>query len=559
MIPSDMKYLLQNFKMNDMKKNLLLLLLLFASVAFAGAQSINNNFFQRVSYAGAFDGINNWLESWTNWDPVNTAYPATTTTRGNGQFTRSGGLHITANETWSGVIKLDGWVYVDAGATLTIEPGTIIRGTSKSVLSVERGGKIMAVGTRTQPIVFTSNQGAGFRANSDWGGLVINGYGINNLAGGTGVAEGGIGSEYGGTNNEDNSGVLAFVRIEFPGYEVATGSEVNGLTLNSVGSGTRIEYIQVSYSGDDGFEWFGGAVNAKYLISYRTEDDDFDTDNGFIGMVQFGLIQRDPAIVDTDTANAFESDNNSAGTDLTPATKAIFSNISAFGASKDLATYTANPQNHKDGATMRIRRASRLSIYNSLFLGWGRGVRLESSFTHNAAASDELAIKNNIIGGVYGKKYGDASVLTEAQIEAWYLDAARKNKMLASDADAKIGNPFSLTAPNFQPQAGSPVFNASYWVTTSSPKISVVKNLALSNYPNPFRGITNIELTLDTREHCTLAVYTLAGTQISVLHHGVLPEGKHTFRFDAGMLPGGIYVARIVAGHLTSSLKMANR
>ncbi|HPT31150.1 MAG TPA: T9SS type A sorting domain-containing protein, partial [Prolixibacteraceae bacterium] len=442
---------------------------------------------------------------------------------------------------------------------LTIEPGTIIGGTNKSVLSVERGAKIMATGTRTQPIVFTSNQGAGFRANSDWGGIVINGNGINNLPGGSGVAEGGIGSEYGGSNNEDNSGVLTFVRIEFPGYEVATGSEVNGLTLNSVGNGTRIEYVQVSYSGDDGYEWFGGAVNARYLVSYRTEDDDFDTDNGFIGMVQFGLIQRDPAIVDTDTANAFESDNNSAGTDLAPATKAIFSNISAFGASKDLATWTANPQNHKDGSTMRIRRASQLSIYNSLFLGWGKGVRLESSFTHNAAVSDELSIKNNIIGGVYGKKYGDASVLTEAQIEAWYLDAARKNKMLASDADAKIGNPFSLTTPNFQPQTGSPVFNASYWVTTSSPKVSLANNLSLRNYPNPFQGTTNIELTLDNRQDCTLGVYTLSGTELSILHLGILPEGKHTFRLDAGNFPKGIYLARVNAGNKTGVLKIINR
>jgi len=354
-----------------MKKILLTITMLIGAFLFQSqAQSINSTFFQKVGYVGAFDGVNDWTEGWTNWDPVNTNYPAPSVTKGNGQFTRSGGLHITTNETWNGVIKLDGWVYVDAGVTLTIEPGTIIRGTNKSVLSVERGAKMMAVGTRTQPIVFTSNQGTGFRSNSDWGGLVLNGYGVNNLPGGSGIAEGGIGSEYGGSNNEDNSGVLNYVRIEFPGYEVATGSEVNGLTLNSVGNGTRIEYVQVSYSGDDGFEWFGGAVNAKYLVSYRTEDDDFDTDNGYCGMVQFGLILRDPAIVDTDTANAFESDNNSSGTELTPLTKAIFSNVSAFGASKDLATFTGNPQNHKDGASMRIRRASRLCIYNSLFLGW---------------------------------------------------------------------------------------------------------------------------------------------------------------------------------------------
>jgi hypothetical protein len=339
---------------------------------------------------------------------------------------------------------------------------------------------------------------------------------------------------------------------------VATGSEVNGLTLNSVGNGTRLEYIQVSYSGDDGFEWFGGAVNAMYLISFCTEDDDFDTDNGFIGMVQFGLIQRDPAIVDTDTANAFESDNNSAGTDLPPATKAIFSNISAFGASKDLATYTANPQNHKDGACMRIRRASRLSIYNSLFLGWGRGVRLESSFTQNAAASDELAIKNNIIGGIYGKKYGDASVLTEAQIEAWYLDVARKNKMLASDADAKISNPFSLTAPNFQPQSGSPVFNDSYWFLTGILKKGLNGNdYSLRNYPNPFTGETTIELSIGKTTRASLTVSNLSGQLVELIFTGELAAGIHSFRFDASDLPKGVYLTRYTSAEVNKSLKIS--
>lgn len=542
-----------------MKRILLAITLLYAVLIQVEAQDINNAFFQKVSYVGAFDGVNDWTEGWTNWDPVNAAYGTPVVTKGNGQFTRTGGVHITTDETWSGLVKLDGWVYVDAGATLTIEPGTVIRATNKSVLSVDRGGKIMAAGTKAQPIVFTSLQGAGFRANSDWGGLVINGNGINNLPGGTGVAEGGIGSEYGGNDNGDNSGVLTYVRIEFPGYEVATGSEVNGLTLNSVGSGTLIDCIQVSYSGDDGFEWFGGAVNVKHIISYRTEDDDFDTDNGYSGMVQFGLILRDPSIVDTDTANAFESDNNSSGTELTPVTKAIFSNISAFGASKDQATWTGNPQNHKDGAAMRIRRASRLSIYNSLFLGWGKGVRLESSFTHNAAVSDELAVKNTILGGIYGKKYGDASVMTEAEVESWFLAAARRNRMLGSDSEAKIADPFNLEAPKFQPQAGSPVFNASCWLSTPAKVVGNGAGAGLRNYPNPFTGATTVEVTTQHVARATLAIYSLSGAMIRVLHSGALSDGNHRFSFDAGHLPGGIYVVRFVTESDSQSLKISLR
>ena len=451
-------------------------------------------------------------------------------------------------------------MYVDAGATLTIEKGTVIRGTNKSVLSIERGGKIMAAGSQSQPIVFTSSQGAGFRAPSDWGGLVVCGKAPNNLAGGVGIAEGGIGSEYGGTDSGDNSGVMTYVRIEFAGFEVATGSEVNGLTLGSVGNATRIENIQVSYSGDDGYEFFGGTVNAKYLVSYRTEDDDFDTDNGFSGMVQFAIILRDPEIVDSDTANGFESDNDKDASVNTPFTKAIFSNVSGFGSAKDLATYNTLPQNHKEGSALRIRKSSRLSVYNSLFLGWGRGVRLESTATHNAASADELALKNNIIGGVYGNKFhSDNAVLTAAQIETWFMDATRKNKVLGTDAEAKITNPFNLTAPNFQPQAGSPVFNASYWFTTSVKPTIVSTETKLVNYPNPFRGSTTIELQLENKSFVSVSVIDIAGRTVSTLQEGKLSEGKHRFLFDGTQLPKGLYFAKVVNGNAQKVVKMISK
>jgi hypothetical protein len=520
--------------------------------------SIENSFFEQVSYVGAFDGINDWTAGWTEWDPVNANYPEPTVTKGNGQFSRSEGLHISSDETWEGVIKLDGWVYVDAGATLTIKPGTIIRGTNKSVLSIEKGGKIMAVGSSASPIVFTSSQGAGFRSNSDWGGLVINGNAVTNLAGGSGTAEGGIGSPYGGTDNDDNSGVLSYVRIEFPGYEVATGSEVNGLTLNSVGRKTTINYVQVSYSGDDGFEWFGGAVNAKHLISYKTEDDDFDTDNGFSGMVQFTVILRDPTIVDTDTANGFESDNDSSGSDASPKTTAIFSNMSGFGAAKDLATYNSLLQNHKEGSTMRIRRNSRISVYNSLYLGWGRGLRFESTGTQNAAVNNEMTVKNTFIGDIFGDKFRtDGTTFTAAQLETWFLEATKRNKVLAAGSDAKITDPFNATKPNFQPMAGSPVFNASYWTTTSVQRIKAADSeINVLNYPNPFNGTTNIELILTDDVPVRIVVYNLSGTLVREIHNGELFKGTHRFRFDAQDLPKGLYLGRVIVDNQMKTLKM---
>ena len=522
--------------------------------------SINHSFFDHVRYVGAFDGVIDWTKNWTNFAPTTTEYPATTLTKGNGQFSRSAGLHIAANETWSGVIKLDGWVYVDAGATLTIEAGTIIRGTEKSALVVERGGKINAVGTEVKPIVFTSNQGAGFRAQSNWAGLVLCGKGINNNAGGEGIAEGGIDSPYGGTDNADNSGELKYVRIEFPGYEVATGKEINGLTLYSVGSQTKINYVQVSYSGDDGFEWFGGAVNAKYLISYKTEDDDFDTDNGFAGMVQFGLISRDPAIVDTDAANAFESDNDAAGSTAEPFTKAIFSNISAFGPSKSATEPATLATNHAGGAAMRLRRNTRLQIYNSAFLGWGLGLRLESDGSQTAANTDILTVQNCILAGIRADKFKeDGTIFDATTLEAWYKSGIRRNHLIATNDEVKITDPFNYAALNFQPTVGSPVLNASYWVPTAVNPIAISNEASLVNYPNPFSGSTNIELQLEKESNVSVFVLDLSGRKVAILHEGRLTEGTHRFAFDGSALPKGIYFAKVTTGTAQKVVKMISK
>lgn len=540
-------------------KKALLSMALFALILSGSAQTIDNSFFEQVSYVGAFDGSNDWTANWTEWHPVDKDYPAATETKGNGQFSHSTGLHITSDETWSGVFKLDGWVYVDAGATLTIEAGTIIRGTEKSGLIIERGGKIMAVGTQNSPIVFTSNQAAGLRANSDWAGLVLCGYGVNNLPGGEGIAEGGIESAYGGNDPHDNSGTLKYVRIEFPGFEIATGSEVNGLTFCSVGDGTTIDYVQVSYSGDDGYEWFGGSVNAKHLISYKTEDDDFDTDNGYSGMVQFGLISRDKDIVDSDTANAFESDNDAAGSTSEPYTHAVFSNISAFGPFATLGI--DGEKNHEDGAAMRLRRSTRLQIYNALSLGWGRGVRMESDNSMNAAKNGLLNVNNTIIAGIENDKYKvDGTVFDAAGLEAWYLTADKRNKMLGTSEEAKITDPFNYTTFNFQPAAGSPVFNASYWsVTPVVDFVSVEKSALVKNYPNPFRGSTNVEIQLSKPAYVTIDVLTISGAVVSQIQHGDLWEGTYRFQFNAMNLPIGIYIGKVRIGNEMQTLKMIAR
>ena len=524
--------------------------------------SIDNSFFDHVSYIGAFDGTNDWTSGWTEWSPVDKVYPAATVTKGNGQFAIATGTHITANETWSGVIKLDGWVYVDAGATLTVEAGTIIRGTEKSALIVQRGGKINAVGTSSNPIVFTTNLPEGLRTTSSWGGVVLCGNATNNIAGGVGTAEGGISSLYGGSDDTDNSGVMQYCRIEFAGYEIATGSEINGLTFCSVGNGTTIDHIQVSYSGDDAYEWFGGTVNCKYLISYKTEDDDFDTDNGFRGMVQFGVALRSNDIVDTDAANAFESDNDAAGSAATPFTHAVFSNISAFGPAISATEPAALQAKHADGSAMRLRRNTRLQIYNAALMGYGKGLRLESDGSQTSANTDLLTVQNTIMAGIRGDNFiqdPNATVMTAATEETWFKAATRHNSVLTANTDVKITDPFNFVAPDFQPMADSPVKNASYWFTTAINPVAISNETNLVSYPNPFSGSTTIEVQLEKDAFTKVIVLNIAGQAVATLQEGDLQEGTHRFVFDASALPKGLYFAKVITGKSQKAIKMISK
>ena len=226
-----------------------------------------------------------------------------------------------------GTYLLKGWVYIADGAELTIEPGTIIKGDkqTKAALIVEPGGKLYAQGTADKPIVFTSEEAKGNRRPGDWGGLIICGNARNNQ--GQMQIEGGPRTKHGGSNDADNSGIISYVRVEFAGYPFERDKEINGVTFGSVGNGTQIDHVQVSYCNDDSYEWFGGTVNAKYLVAYKGWDDEFDTDNGFSGKVQFCLSVRDSRIADTSQSNGFESDNCADGAAIDPYTTATFSNI----------------------------------------------------------------------------------------------------------------------------------------------------------------------------------------------------------------------------------------
>ncbi len=323
--------------------------------------------------------------------------------------------NLEGNVTWTSdkIYKLVGFVRVgqeDVFGTitkkgvLTIQPGTVIIGdrASKGALIVQRGSQIIANGTASAPIVFTSERLPGEREAGDWGGLVICGQAPNNLPNDATnrQLEGGYGAFHGGTDAADNSGSLKYVRLEYAGIPINPNQEVNSLTMGSVGSGTTIDYVQASFGLDDSFEWFGGTVNAKHLIAYKGLDDDFDTDNGFSGYVQFGIGIRGAAIADQSGSNGFECDNDANGSANTPFTSAIFANMSIIGA-KGAVNIAIDPL-FQHGA--QLRRNNKQKIYNTVITGYPYGVYIDSQKGNakaNAAAGD-IDLQNVILAGVEG-------------------------------------------------------------------------------------------------------------------------------------------------------------
>lgn len=412
---------------------------------------------------------------------------------GDNEFVFTGKRTLT-----KGTYHLKGWVYVAAGSELTIEPGTVIKGDkeTKAALIVEPGGKLYARGTASQPIVFTSEAAPGQRKAGDWGGVIICGKAQNNA--GTKKIEGGPRTEFGGNDNADNSGVLSYVRIEFAGYPFQPDQEINGLTLGSVGSGTQIDHVQVSYSNDDSFEWFGGSVNCKYLIAYRGWDDDFDTDNGYSGSVQYGLAVRDPHIADKSQSNGFESDNDADGSTSAPVTSATFSNITFIGPKAEAGNAFLNekgqditggdiyPNNGSElgkfQAAMQIRRGSRLNCINSVAIGWPVGLILdgEKGDTREQADNGGLRLTNlwfadmtatgtdankeyddvriDYVTGADGKRTAVKDNTQQSFSATFFLKAQNHNTVRTlSELNLTGANTYTGLNVNFMPAPGSPL------------------------------------------------------------------------------------------------------
>jgi hypothetical protein len=508
-----------------------------------------------TSYRGAFEPApaSPWTDLWTNWDCQNTLYPSATVTVS---------TDITSNTTWtaSNTYLLQGPIYVKNNATLTIEPGTVILGDKNSTgaaLFITKGAKLMAEGTANEPIVFTSNQPVGQRGAGDWGGIVLLGKANNNNPGAVGNIEGiapSSDTEFGGGNTifeDDNSGVLSFIRIEFGGYVYQPNKEINALTFGSVGSGTTIDHIQVSFCNDDAFEWFGGSVNCKYLVSYRNLDDDFDTDNGYSGKVQFGLVVRDPNISDNpavSSSEGFESDNNSAGDSSTPQTNATFSNITLVGPLR--GNVNANvASGYKRGA--RIRRNSALKIYNSIFMDFLRGVYIDGTACEANVAANTLRFKNNIVAGSLQGRVTEVNSTSTFNAPLWF--GQNENDSIAT-TDNILTNPYDYLNPDYRPTSSSVALSGADFSELGMEQLEELTSI-VSMFPNPASTFTTIQLKTIQATPVKITIYDLKGKEM-LSYNAIVDQQDMVLELNTSDLNSGLYIVSVEQNNSLIQMKL---
>lgn len=370
---------------------------------------------------------------------------------------------ISADRTLSAdtLYLLDGKVFVTNHATLTIEPGARIEGIKKSTpalssaLVVTRGAKIEADGgDASSPIIFTSHEAS--PASGDWGGVVLLGRAPINKPDTTieGIVPGqyNVDVKYGGGgaglgDSLDNSGTLRYVRIEYAGAKIADANELNGLTCGGVGAGTTIDFVEAYKGLDDAFEFFGGTVHPRHLVAFGCDDDEFDTDFGFKGSIQFAVALRDPnkAAYSSDP-NGIEADNDGQGSSATPRSKPVFSNLTVIGFQDSVKAGTAG-KNLLYGA--RLRRNTSYMLRNSIFMGYPTGIVLESAGT----IADSSSIRNNLVQSFRTRTIG-AALTSSALANNFYLGFITN-----ANSPIQLAAPFA-TSPDFRPLAGSPALTA---------------------------------------------------------------------------------------------------
>lgn len=593
-----------------------------AALLFAGVAK--GQFFEVVNYAGALspNASEDWTKGWTNWDPKTASYAAVTdTTTLNGMAgSTAGELVITTTVTLdkSKVYRLTGMIVIEQGGDLVVPAGTLIRcmadlnATPKNygTIVVERGGMIHINGTAAEPVVFTSTKTNG-RERGDWGGILLAGKasnnqgtdvqmeGFNNVAFDNALAKFGAGS--GSPVENDNSGSITYCRIEFGGIAFEPNKEINGMTFGSVGSGTTIHHMQVSYSGDDSYEWFGGSVRCKYLIAYKGTDDDFDTDYGYHGAVQFGIGARDSAYFDgtyaapsgASTSEGFESDNDAAGSGKLPYTTAIFSNMTMVGPIPMGSSW--NKMNSRAKAAFRrgarIRRNSRESIINSIFIGYRNVLMYDGDSTLNYSGAktnsfpDFCLFRNNVIvnsdsGYIQSSPYNrTANGLCEvasgkdtanlAAFTTWVKSSTNANVInpVAYSQGTLLVDPKNATAPDFRPISSSAALNKAAYTFSALVPFGTFNSTSTINavesynvFPNPATASLNVDFVANSSFSGTVSLTDLSGKTVRSFETRNFTAGFNSISANISDINSGVYllVIRGNGGNISSRVVISH-
>ncbi len=543
-----------------------------------------DDFFTQTNFKGAFGGYN-WLEGYSWLDEQERL--GTTSMA----ITHSG--DITSDETWYAADEhlLTGQTFVKSGATLTIQAGTTIKSNEDDgaglapALVIEKDAMIMAVGTADAPITFTTvlTEDEMLDPRGNWGGIIILGDAPIAVDGGSSFVEGLEGIPYGGTDADDNSGMLKYVRVWHGGRSIGQDNEINGITLAGVGRGTTIEYCEVALNLDDGFEMFGGTVDLKYCNVLFVGDDAFDVDEGYQGRGQFLF-----AMVGADAGNrAHEMDSKTNG-DLnsTPRSHPQWYNVTLVGSGS--ATATAD-----NDQVVRLREGLGGEFGNYIVVN-GKEDGLKNSDNGSEVVTSDWATAeaagypdylywspNNIISGMpsaqFSGDYGLTSLDLDPQLAS--LDGRETGGIIdprpATDGPAydnvdTVPVDDFFTQTDFKGAFGDDLWMAPYSWLTEQGRMSTVSvddaiafqvpesSRLLGNYPNPFNPTTNIRFDLAIPGEVTLSVFDVKGRLVSEMSMGQMDRGIQQITWNAGqdLTSTGLYIYKIHSPQSTLTGKM---
>ena len=515
---------------------------------------------------------------------------------------------IASNTTWSAsnVYLLDGLIFVNDGATLTIEEGTVIKGKLQanittgdgaSALIVRRGGKILAEGSQTNPIIFTSELDDVNNPNDLtkddrglWGGVILLGKAVTNQPTTENQIEGIPTTEdakFGGTDDNDDSGILRYVSIRHGGFSISgiPGDEINGLTLGAIGDQTVIEHIEVIANFDDGYEWFGGTVNSKYLVSAFCGDDGFDWDMGYRGKGQFwfliqgteeagrgaemdggddnetGTPYATPYVVNATYIGAGETTSPLPAGDGNDRALYFRDNSGGYYYSSIITDFSQTGVNIEDlasGEDSRSRlEAGQLMLANNYWWGFGNGNTLDAIATQDFVRT-HLTANNNFVQ--------DPQLNNISRDENSTLDPRPSPSSPAATGAVQPNDPFFTVVPYHGAFDPNSFLWTEGWTAISVYGLtdvneSYVNNVPAAfelsqNYPNPFNPSTKIVYTVAEAANINLTVYNILGQQVAQLANSFKNVGTYEVTFDAENLPSGLYLYTLETGSTRITKKM---